>query len=678
MSDRFTNQNNTAPVQKAQENQEIKVPSSAFDFSGVHSTTGLIGAIIPIDLIETVPRETHKLSVDLLALSSNPIVRRYLGSMRIYVHSFYMSTSDGWEGADNFYTKGRSGKIELKKPRIRLDYKNSQAGYKDFTVCTPMSLANYLGLPAKAYDSNVSEIFQFGALELKNDNIQDMSKFASEIDALPFVMYQKIYRDNYAPKNLLQTNKHWLPDNEDHFILPYNADVVDVLDYDNPLLDFDSATCPLIVDDVILKNGDNFASKLSGNLYCPSDDDDSPVWLSAIRFHQFKGDTFTTALPFPDLIRGDTPTIDFSNIFGSIDTSSMADLFELTDIGLKYTKFTKTGGYGEASMNPDNPYVKAHASGNLEYGPLFNLELSPNAGAHVVRTQDSSYISGNFSGLNAQVGTENVKHWLEDMKFNILRAGISLNDLRALEAYTIFAERNARTDGDYNSLIKAQFDYDPKKPDRTCKYIGGCFQDIVFNEVLSTNKTDTEIQGDRVSNAISANSGYIGECFSPDFGYIMTVAFIVPDVYYTDGVPRMFTKNNQSDQYFPILNNLSPQAILNKEISNTGNSADDDDIYGYAERYEEFKSRRNRASGLLGVSPNRNAEFGANIMARRNLVGVKPALNNHFLTMTPDNIDMSIFSNSITPPFILSSYVKDDKVSPFPYITVPGGLSARA
>lgn len=658
MADRFTNQNNTAPVQKAQENQEIKVPSSAFDFSGVHSTTGLIGAIIPIDLIETVPRETHKLSVDLLALSSNPIVRRYLGSMRIYVHSFYMRNSDGWEGADNFYTKGRSGKIELKKPRIRLDYKNSQAGYKDFTVCTPMSLANYLGLPAKAYDSNVPEIFQLGALELKNDNIQDMSKFASEIDALPFVMYQKIYRDNYAPKNLLQTNKHWLPDNEDHFILPYNADIVDVLDYDSPLLDFDSASCPLIVDDVILKSGDNFASKLSDNLYCPSDDDDSPVWLSALRFHQFKGDTFTTALPFPDLIRGDTPTIDLSNIVSSLDWSDVLS-----------SDTTKTL----------NGFIGIDSAGKIA---LFNSNrISYHNGNNMtVYSADNAYsISPSVNQSVSETNQNTLKAALDTTKVNaILQSKISLNDLRALEAYTIFAERNARTDGDYNSLIKAQFDYDPKKPDRTCKYIGGCFQDIVFNEVLSTNKTDTEIQGDRVSNAISANSGYIGECFSPDFGYIMTVAFIVPDVYYTDGVPRMFTKNNQSDQYFPLLNNLSPQAILNKEISNTGNSSDDDDIYGYTERYEEFKSRRNRASGLIGVSPTRNAEFGANIMARRNLVGVKPALNNHFLTMTPDNIDMSIFSNSITPPFILSSYVKDDKISPFPYITVPGGLSARA
>lgn len=622
MDKRFSSMTNSNPVQNEQSNTSLNVPRSAFNYSCMHNFNANIGTIIPADVIECLPNEDYNLSVDILAIVRNPLVRRLFSGMRIYVHSYYSRSSDLWEGFNNFVTKGRSGDITLTIPKLKYTWKD----YTGNTVnsLTPMSLMDYLGVPPMYYDhSHPLEAY-------KPVNIDSLPSTASkigngtDISALEPMMYQKICRDYYFNKNLLQNNKKWLPDNEDHFILSYDCQEASVIDYENENPTTNIGSMPLSVND---------------SIHIPSGSDQVPPVLTSLHYRQFKGDYFTTALPFADLIRGTAPTLDLGSITSNVNWSNVfAD---------SVTGSSSAGGYTFA-YNDDGELI----------GGSFDLTT-------------------NITTYN-KILTDKMKASFEKATVNsILQGQVNLNNLRALEAYTIFMERNARTDGDYNSLIKAQFSYNPHQMDRKPIYIGGTYQDIVFNEILQTSETTSNSPlGSSAGRAASASSGYIGKFHSPDYGYIMTVLSIVPDIQYTQGIPRHLTRINQNEMYFPILNNLSPQAILNKELYISGDNSTDNDVMGYTERYSEFKSRPSRVSGLMALD-HTQADYDAScVMARR--FSETQQLNTKFVSMCPDNIDMSIFSVVDEPPFDISMACRVDKVSPMPYVTVPGGLSARA
>lgn len=608
MDSRFNTLDNTAPTQSPIANPKLNVPRSAFNFSCMRNFNGTIGMLMPFDLIETLPGEDYKISYDVLAMVRNPLTRRLLSGMRIYIHTYYSKCSDLWEGFNTFVTKGRSGDINLQIPRLA---HNFSVGANTFTTFTPMSPSDFMGVPAYRYDiSNPIRSFM-PVPTATSATVKAVNNLPqSYVNSLPFVMYQRIYRDRYMNKNLVQDNKKILPDNEDHFILPYSATEVNQLDYDNPVWsDMSGFGYDDPDSDFYVPNG----SMVLGSY--------RPLKLNVSRFRQFKGDYFNSALPFEDLIRGTAPVIDVATI--------------------------------NSTINWDN--VLGTYTGQVVSGA--NLQLS-NVANPTIEVNNSTNQALLKTALNKAIIN------------NTVSAQLNLNQFRQLQAYTIFMERNARTDGDYNNLIQAQYGTSPKIHDRTPFYIGGTYQDIVFSEILQTSEsTATSPLGTQAGRGVSANTGFIGSFHSSDFGYIMSIMSIVPDTYYTNGISRMLTRTQANQFYFPVLNNLAPQAILNQELYLSGVQATDKDVYGYTERYSEFKSRPNRVSGLIAL-PHTLADYDASsIIARR--FSTTPTLSQKFTTMSLGNVDMSVFTVENEPPFDIQVGCRVDKVSPMPYVTVP-------
>lgn len=605
--DRFSRIDNTAPAQDPLQNKRPTVQRSAFNFSCMRAFNGQIGMLMPFDLIETLPGEDYKISYDILAMTRNPTVRRLLSGMRIYVHTWYGKCSDQWEGFNTAVTKGRSGDITLPLPFLHTQVATGDGTPINKTTLTPMSPADYFGVPIVRYN-NENPIKSFRPTNMTTSTTVKACNAVptAKINALPFALYQRIYRDKYMSKNLVQDNKNILPDNEEQYILPYDATECIFLSHE-----FWTHTMPVesILEDVdsdyYVPNGQK-----QGDFYFP-------LALNAIRFRQFKGDYFNSALPFQDLVRGTLPSIDVSSITGTIDWTNTVAVIGDTDPNLQVS--TSTNRIGSNSL------------------PAYNA---------LKAALDNATVSGTASAV------------------------LNMNQFRQLQAYTIFMERNARTDGDYNTMIDAQFGSNPHCHDRSPQYIGGTYQDIVFSEILQTSEsTEQSPLGTQAGRGVSASSGFVGKFHSPDFGYIISIMSIVPDTYYTQGLPRMLTRVNQSDFYFPILNNLAPQAILNQELYGTGVEATDKDVFGYTERYSEFKSRPNRVSGLLSLNHDVADYDASSIMARR--FSSSPELNQTFVSMSPSNIDMKVFAVEDEPPFDIQVACRIDKVSPMPFVTVP-------
>lgn len=636
MTDRFNRIDNTAPIVDVAENMTPTAKKSNFDENRKIITQAVPYALIPIDTIFCLPNTEAYLNYDVQVTFRNPAVRKMLNGWRVYLHAYYNRCQDLWEGWNNFITKGRSGNISLKIPHI----KTRINGKSPFT---PMSLYNYLGYPSEAIpvkntngtpipilDKTTGvKVADVTGNDVKKTGLADYTN--EEINALKAVMYQKLWRDKYSPKNLLQDNKHLFPDNDDHFILSYNTDEVAVINYE--------------------AEKESPGGDLNDKTYYTMDDPNKHVRIDCLRFRQFQGDRFTTASPFPEMTRGDIPNMEIELNIGDISKNLKIDKAVTTIYNAgKTEKIEKKIFEGKNRAEWSNSVMTKNDSGSYVIIPT--VQGNANPGQNV-------YLSG---------GTESNE---------TIKSNITLSKLRSLEVMSIFAERMARTNGDYNEMIKAQYGYNPKSNNREAIYIGGSFQDIVLNSIYQTSEsTDKSALGQQVAQGISASYNKLGNFHADDYGFIMVVMSIVPDTIYTTGLSKLDTALTFEEQYFPIMNNLNAEPILNKELFVSGNKEKDNDLWGYAERFSEYKSRRNHVSGFSEL-PNTIDEYdSALVMARR--FNSTPEYNADFVTGYPENYSLDGFTSKDEPPFDVAIRQDVNIMYPMPYVTIPQGLGTRA
>lgn len=649
---RYNRLDNQAPVQTALKADDVAVGRSAHDFSRIHSGNTIFGLIAPVDCFDVVPNEDLDINLTALLEFRNPTTRQLLNGCRVYFHAYYNRLTDLWEGAQNWIDNGRSGKLSLTRPNLVYHVVTPDGSSPYCNALTPMSLLNFLGLPAAVMpqkfaskDFSPLRSFQCAVVTGTSSSLVELSPRPDDFFPADCCMaYQRNWRDFYSNKNLLQTNKYWFPDNESHFILSYDCENAVCINYENEDFGISDPAHPAIYNPDWFNVAGNllgYIDKSFGPIIDPTSvtpepnnpssvadpESDNYIYLhspnlAGIKFRQFRGDRFTTALPFPDLIRGDIPVLSLTNDFMKLSR-----------------KNTQDGTIAEADVR--------NQTNNGDHRDLIDVAL-PNS----VQSQLYEY------GID----------------FSAVGASITMSDLYTLETLTNFRRRFAMTNGDYNESIKSQFGVNPHAPTHEGTYIGGFYQDFAFSAVTQTSESSESPLGTKAGQGISAGNGRIGHFHTPDYGWIQIYMIVVPDVMYTNGKPRMFSKKSNLEMYFPIFNNLPAQAILNKELYISGDTSIDNDVFAYEDRYAEYKSRGNYVSGFMALSHVQAAFDSARIMSRR--FTSTPALNHQFVTMVPENIDMEVFTVFDEPPFDFSVGINIRRVFPGPYTAIEGSLSS--
>lgn len=663
---RFDKFDNGNPAESAIKAKSPNVGMSAFDYSFAHCGNTLIGLFAPIDCFEVVPSEKIQMSATALLEFRNPTTRQIMNGFRVYFHSRYMRLSDCWEGAKNFIDKGRSGNIDLERPRLqwRMSSLYSATDYFAGTTNanTPMSLLNFLGLPAEymqiypAYNKSPLTSFE-PVLAITSGSVTEeagRTKLAEGTKYFPAdcaFMYQKVWRDHYSNKNLLQNNKMWFPDNEDHFILSYNAKNCVAIIYEHENFGCEQESSSDIVGHYVFENIVGRQVKTSLVDYTVTPECNNPrtnfpvsYWnptqpvreswicapnLSGIKFVQFRGDRFTTASPFPDLIRGDLPVLD----------SVQSVLYAKFKVADSSTVLTVNGKSTDSNFQNMALTRDGQHNAGIDWG------------SSSLDTQHALFVQNPLSS-------------------------VTMSDIYTLETLSAFKRKMGLTSGDYNEMVEAQFGFNPRQHTRESVYIGGFYQDFAINSVTQQSESNETPLGTKAGQGISAGSGSLGSITVPDYGWIQTYMFVVPDVYYTQGKPRQYSKKSAIEMYFPLFNNLPAQAIRNDELYISGTESTDSAPFAYEPRYEEFKSRTNRVSGFMGLSHSVAAFDSARIMSRR--FTSTPSFNHEFVTLVPENVDMEVFTVVDEPPFDFNVAINVRRVSPMPYIAIEGSMSSPA
>lgn len=197
--------------------------------------------------------------------------------------------------------------------------------------------------------------------------------------------------------------------------------------------------------------------------------------------------------------------------------------------------------------------------------------------------------------INADVSATNPPQIYADLA---LATGVTINALRNAWLVQDLLERDARGGTRYIELIRSHFgvispDFRVQRPE----YIGGGQTPINITPIA---QTATGGGGLGALGGVGTAAGQHSASYAAtEHGIILGLISIRTELSYQQGVHRMWRKSVRTDFYFPALAGLGEQAILRQEIYATGVSADDDLVFGYQERWHEYRTRYSDISGLF-------------------------------------------------------------------------------
>jgi hypothetical protein len=141
--------------------------TNTFDLSHDRKFSGKIGELMPISVMEVVPGDKFNIKATNLTRFA-PLITPIMHKASVYCHFFFVPNRILWPNWENFISGGEDGLADPTFPTVNLTIP-TQYGVQ--------TLADYLGLPT-------------------GNQLTDVS-------ALPFAAYQKIYQDYYRDENLI-------------------------------------------------------------------------------------------------------------------------------------------------------------------------------------------------------------------------------------------------------------------------------------------------------------------------------------------------------------------------------------------------------------------------------------------------------------------------------------------
>jgi len=243
----------------------------------------------------------------------------------------------------------------------------------------------------------------------------------------------------------------------------------------------------------------------------------------------------------------------------------------------------------------------------------------------------------------------------------------TINELRQAFQVQRLLERDARGGTRYIELIKSHFGV--SSPDARLQrpeYLGGGSTAVNITPVTQQSASDATTPQGNLAAFGTANLHNHG--FSKSFTehcIIIGMVSVRADLTYQQGLNRMFSRSTRYDFYWPALSHLGEQSILNKEIFADG-SATDDSVFGYQERYAEYRYKPSTITSLF--RSNATASLDAWHLSQD--FASLPALNPSFIEDNPP-IDRIVAVPS-EPDFIFDSHMSLRCVRPMPVYSVPG------
>lgn len=249
----------------------------------------------------------------------------------------------------------------------------------------------------------------------------------------------------------------------------------------------------------------------------------------------------------------------------------------------------------------------------------------------------------------------------------------TINSLRQAFAVQRIYEKDARGGTRYTEIIKSHFGVtSPDARLQRPEYLGGGSFPVNITPVPQTSGTAgangyTPTPQGNLAAVGSVNAGGIG--FNQSFTEHCIILGIVSaraDLTYQQGINKMWLRRTRFDFYWPALSHIGEQAVFNAEIYYDGNEVDDFSVFGYQERYAEYRYKPSLITGKFRSTDPQSLD----IWHLAQDFGTRPALNSDFIEEKPP-VDR-VIATPDEPQFLFDSYINLFCARPMPVYGVPG------
>lgn len=258
-----------------------------------------------------------------------------------------------------------------------------------------------------------------------------------------------------------------------------------------------------------------------------------------------------------------------------------------------------------------------------------------------------------------------------------------INTFRQAIQIQAFLEKDARGGTRYTELNLSHFGVtNPDSRLQRSEYLGGGTADLSLTPIPQTSPTGivgtTTKLGDlsAFGTALSPRNGFI-KSFT-EHGYVLGLLSIrVKNETYQQGLERMWVRQTRYDFYWPMFAHLGEQAVLNHEIYAIGDKAGagtDQAIWGYQERYAEYRSRNSMVTGVFKSSATSTLDY----WHYATLYASRPSLNSTFIgdnsTYAIDR-NLAITHSGTAPQFKVDAFHKVHAARVMPVYGTPFNFS---
>lgn len=363
-------------------------------------------------------------------------------------------------------------------------------------------------------------------------------------------------------------------------------------------------------------------------------------------------DYFTSCLPWPQ--KG--PGVEIS-IGGSANVSG---------------SLTSWPGSISYSMTATNGATVQPSTVSLN---LFPETMASNTG----NSTSASFSQASFLGSDFKVNTSRANVSVTATRGDISGFGftgkadlssavpISINDLRQAFQIQKLYERDARGGTRYTEILRSHFGViSPDARLQRPEYLGGSSARISINPVQQTSSTnETTPQGNLAAFGVVSDSFHGFSKSFVEHGYVFGFVNVRADLTYQQGLNRMWSRQGRFDFYWPVLAHLGEQAVLNKEIYAQG-TADDDKVFGYQERYAEYRYYPGQITGKFRSTDPQPLDSWHLAQKFSSL----PTLSSQFIQDDPPV--NRVIAVQDEPQFLFDSYIRLKCARPMPVYSVPG------
>jgi hypothetical protein len=349
--------------------------------------------------------------------------------------------------------------------------------------------------------------------------------------------------------------------------------------------------------------------------------DTIPTFYELLRRNKYH-DYFTSCLPWPQ--KGDSVTLPLGTT-APVVSNDNSILFSSNGSGAAFTdSIFATDSINSFSQNATGP---TGANSEIKFGSETGLQTDlTNATAATINAMREAFQVQRMLEIDSQAGTR------------------------------------------YTEVIRAHFGVvSPDARLQRPEYLGGGQFNINVTPIAQTSETSNTPIG--TLGAMGTGSGNAGFTASfTEHGYIIGLISTRADLTYQQGVPRHFSRSTRYDFYWPSFAHLGEQAVLNKEIYWSNNVAIDEDVFGYQERYAEYRYKPSQITGKF-----RSTALGTlDIWHLSQNFGNLPTLNSDFIEENPP-MDR-IIAVADEPDFLIDSYFDYKAVRPIPVHGMPASL----